>query len=79
MNLPKDTLQLKLTFLVLMTAAISEVVGTHATLGAFLAGVALGRIPDTRKLAHESMALATSMLIKRGGYQTLARPRPGAA
>ena len=29
-----------------MTAAIfSEVVGTHATLGAFLAGVALGRIP----------------------------------
>jgi len=31
LNLPKDTLQLKLTFLVLMTAAIlSEVVGTHA-------------------------------------------------
>jgi Kef-type K+ transport system membrane component KefB len=55
LNLPKDTLQLKLTFLVLMTAAIfSEVVGTHATLGAFLAGVALGRIPDARKLAHES-------------------------
>jgi Kef-type K+ transport system membrane component KefB len=55
LNLPKDTLQLKLTFLVLTTAAIfSEVVGTHATLGAFLAGVALGRIPDARKLAHES-------------------------
>lgn len=55
LNLPKDTLQLKLTFLVVMTAAIfSQVVGTHATLGAFLAGVALGRIPDARKLAHES-------------------------
>jgi Kef-type K+ transport system membrane component KefB len=55
LNLPKDTLQLKLTFLVLMTAAVfSQVVGTHATLGAFLAGVALGRIPDARKLAHES-------------------------
>jgi predicted Kef-type K+ transport protein len=47
LNLSKETLQLKLTFLVLVTAAIfSEVVGTHATLGAFLAGVALGRIPD---------------------------------
>jgi len=61
LNLPKDTLQLKLTFLVLMTAAIfSEVVGTHATLGAFLAGVALGRIPDARKLAHESFYQATA-------------------
>src|SRR5580692_2147498 len=61
LNLPKDTLQLKLTFLVLMTAAIfSEVVGTHATLGAFLAGVALGRIPDARKLAHESFHQTTA-------------------
>jgi Kef-type K+ transport system membrane component KefB len=61
LNLPKDTLQLKLTFLVLMTAAIlSEVVGTHATLGAFLAGVALGRIPDARKLAHESFYRTTA-------------------
>ena len=61
LNLPKDTLQLKLTFLVLMTAAIfSEVVGTHATLGAFLAGVALGRIPEARKLAHESLYQTTS-------------------
>jgi len=61
LNLPKDTLQLKLTFLVLMTAAIlSEVVGTHATLGAFLAGVALGRIPDARKLAHESFYQTTA-------------------
>lgn len=61
LNLPKDTLQLKLTFLVLMTAAIlSEVVGTHATLGAFLAGVALGRIPDARKLAHETFYPATA-------------------
>lgn len=61
LNLPKDTLQLKLTFLVLMTAAIlSEAVGTHATLGAFLAGVALGRIPDARKLAHESFYRTTA-------------------
>lgn len=61
LNLPKDTLQLKLTFLVLMTAAIfSEVAGTHATLGAFLAGVALGRIPDARKLAHESFYQTTA-------------------
>ena len=61
LNLPKDTLQLKLTFLVVMTAAIfSQVVGTHATLGAFLAGVALGRIPDARKLAHESFYQTTA-------------------
>ena len=61
LNLPKDTLQLKLTFLVLMTAAIfTQVVGTHATLGAFLAGVALGRIPEARKLAHESFYQTTA-------------------
>lgn len=61
LNLPKDTLQLKLIFLVLTTAAIfSQVVGTHATLGAFLAGVALGRIPDARKLAHESFFQTTA-------------------
>ena len=61
LNLPKDTLQLKLTFLVVMTAAIfSQVVGTHATLGAFLAGVALGRIPEARKLAHESLYQTTT-------------------
>lgn len=61
LNLPQDTLQLKLTFLVLMTAAIfSEVAGTHATLGAFLAGVALGRIPDARRLAHEAFYPATA-------------------
>ncbi len=63
LNLPKDTLRLKLTFLVLMTAAIfSQVVGTHATLGAFLAGVALGRIPDARRLAHESFHRATASI-----------------
>jgi len=61
LNLPKETLQLKLTFLVLMTAAIfSQVVGTHATLGAFLAGVALGRVRDARKLAHESFYQTTT-------------------
>jgi Kef-type K+ transport system membrane component KefB len=61
LNLPKDTLQLKLTFLVLIAAAIfSQAVGTHATLGAFLAGVALGRIPDARKLAHKSFYQATT-------------------
>ncbi|HLY17722.1 MAG TPA: cation:proton antiporter [Bryobacteraceae bacterium] len=61
LNLPKDTLQLKLTFLVMITAAIfSQVVGTHATLGAFLAGVALGRIEDARKLAHESFYQTTT-------------------
>jgi Kef-type K+ transport system membrane component KefB len=61
LNLPKDTLQLKLTFLVVMTAAIfSQVVGTHATLGAFLAGIALGRIRDARKLAHESFHQTTT-------------------
>ncbi|HEY9072747.1 MAG TPA: cation:proton antiporter, partial [Desulfobaccales bacterium] len=61
LNLPKDTLQLKLTFLVLLTAAIfSQVVGTHATLGAFLAGVALGRIPEARKLAHQSLYRITA-------------------
>jgi len=61
LNLPKDTLRLKLTFLVLMTAAVfSQVVGTHATLGAFLAGVALGRVPDARRLAHESFYRATA-------------------
>jgi len=61
LNLPKDTLQLKLTFLVVMTAAIfTQVVGTHATLGAFLAGVALGRIPEARKLAHESFYQTTA-------------------
>ena len=60
LNLPKDTLQLKLTFLVLIAAAIlSEALGTHATLGAFLAGVALGRIPEARKLAHESFYQTT--------------------
>jgi Kef-type K+ transport system membrane component KefB len=61
LNLPKDTLQLKLTFLVLLTAAIfSQVAGTHATLGAFLAGVALGRIREARKLAHESFYQTTA-------------------
>jgi len=61
LNLPKKTLQLKLTFLVLLTAAVfSEVVGTHATLGAFLAGVALGRIPEARTLAHESFHQTTA-------------------
>jgi len=61
LNLPKDTLLLKLTFLVLITAAIfSQVAGTHATLGAFLAGVALGRIPDARRLAHQSFYRATT-------------------
>lgn len=61
LNLPKDTLQLKLTFLVVMTAAIfSQVAGTHATLGAFLAGIALGRIRDARRLAHESFYRATT-------------------
>jgi Kef-type K+ transport system membrane component KefB len=61
LNLPKDTLQLKLTFLVLVAAAIfSQAVGTHVTLGAFLAGVALGRIPDARKLAHKSFYPATT-------------------
>ena len=63
LNLPKETLQLKLTFLVVMTAAIfSEVLGTHATLGAFLAGVALGRIPDARKLAHQSFYRTTASI-----------------
>ena len=61
LNLPKDTLQLKLTFLVVMTAAIiAQVAGTHATLGAFLAGVALGRIPEARKLAQESFYRTTA-------------------
>jgi len=61
LNLPKKTLQLKLTFLVLMTAAIfTQVVGTHATLGAFLAGIALGRIPEARQLAHESFYRTTA-------------------
>ncbi len=61
LNLPKETLQLKLTFLVLMMAAIlTQVAGTHATLGAFLAGVALGRIRDARKLAHESFYQTTA-------------------
>jgi Kef-type K+ transport system membrane component KefB len=61
LNLPKDTLQLKLTFLVVLTAAIfSQVAGTHATLGAFLAGVALGRIPEARKLAHDSLYRTTA-------------------
>jgi len=61
LNLPRDTLQLKLTFLVLMTSAIlSEVAGTHATLGAFLAGVALGRVPEARKLAHDSFCQTTA-------------------
>ncbi|MGA2135017.1 MAG: cation:proton antiporter [Bryobacteraceae bacterium] len=63
LNLPKDTLQLKLTFLVVMTAAIfSQVVGTHATLGAFLAGVALGRIRDARRLAHEGFYRTTTSI-----------------
>jgi len=44
-----------------MTAAIfSQVVGTHATLGAFLAGVALGRIRDARRLAHEGFYRITT-------------------
>jgi Kef-type K+ transport system membrane component KefB len=63
LNLPKETLQLKLTFLVVMTAAIfSEVLGTHATLGAFLAGIALGRIPDARRLAHQSFYRTTASI-----------------
>lgn len=61
LNLPKETLQLKLTFLVVTTAAIiAQVTGTHATLGAFLAGVALGRIPEARKLAQESLYRTTA-------------------
>ena len=61
LSFPKDTLLLKLTFLVLITAAMfSQFAGTHATLGAFLAGVALGRIPDARKLAHEAFYKATA-------------------
>lgn len=63
LNLPKDTLQLKLTFLVLVAAAIfSAVAGTHATLGAFLAGIALGRIRDARKLAHQSFYRTTASI-----------------
>lgn len=63
LNLPKDTLKLKLTFLVLVAAAIfSAVAGTHATLGAFLAGIALGRIRDARKLAHESFYRSTASI-----------------
>ena len=61
LNLPRETLLLKLTFLVVMTAAIfSQAVGTHATLGAFLAGVALARIPEARRLAHEGFYRATA-------------------
>jgi Kef-type K+ transport system membrane component KefB len=61
LNLPKETLQLKLTFLVVTTAAIiAQVTGTHATLGAFLSGVALGRIPEARKLAQESLYRTTA-------------------
>jgi Kef-type K+ transport system membrane component KefB len=46
---------------VVTTAAIlSEVTGTHATLGAFLAGVALARIPEARRLAHESFYRTTA-------------------
>lgn len=61
LNLPKETLQLKLTFLVFTTAAIiAQVTGTHATLGAFLAGVALGRVPEARKLAQDSLYRATA-------------------
>ena len=61
LSLPKDTLQLKLTFLVLVAAAIfSQMVGTHVTLGAFVVGVALGRIPEARKLAHESFYRTTA-------------------
>lgn len=61
LNLPKETLQLKLTFLVVTTAAIiAQVTGTHATLGAFLAGVALGRIPEARTLARESLYRTTA-------------------
>jgi len=63
LNLPKDTLQLKLTFLVVMMSAIfSQVVGTHATLGAFLAGIALGRIPEARKLAHQNFYRTTTSI-----------------
>ncbi len=63
LNLPKNTLQLKLTFLVVITAAIlSQVAGTHATLGAFLAGIALGRIREARKLAHESFYQTTTSI-----------------
>ncbi len=61
LNLPQDTLLLKLTFLVVLTSAIfSQAVGTHATLGAFLAGVALARIPEARRLAHESFHRTTA-------------------
>jgi Kef-type K+ transport system membrane component KefB len=61
LNLPKETLQLKLTFLVVTTAAIiSQVTGTHATLGAFLAGVALGRIPEARRLVQDSLYRTTA-------------------
>lgn len=61
LNLPKETLQLKLTFLVVTTSAIiAQVTGTHATLGAFLAGVALARIPEARNLAHASFHRTTA-------------------
>jgi len=63
LNLPKETLQLKLTFLVFTTAAIiAQVTGTHATLGAFLAGVTLGRIPEARKLAQDSLYRTTASI-----------------
>jgi Kef-type K+ transport system membrane component KefB len=61
LNLPRDTLLLKLTFLVVVTAAIfSQAVGTHATLGAFLAGVALARVPEARRLAYYSFHRVTA-------------------
>jgi Kef-type K+ transport system membrane component KefB len=61
LNLPKDTLLLKLTFLVIVAAAIfSQAVGTHATLGAFLAGVALSRVPEALRLAHQTFHRITA-------------------
>lgn len=61
LNLPRETLLLKLTFLVVLaTAVFSQAIGTHATLGAFLAGAALSRIPEARRFAHESFDRITA-------------------
>jgi Kef-type K+ transport system membrane component KefB len=56
LHLGSETLLLRLTiFVVLVAATLSEFIGTHAALGAFLVGVALARIPAARDQSRERL------------------------
>lgn len=54
MTWPSNFIQVT-AIVVLVTAAITEAIGTHAVLGAYLVGVALAQTSEKRHLAHETV------------------------